>query len=426
MYSDRKIMFSLYVQPLANLIAAFLIVLAPFLLSLLFLHVTKNKTSHSIGELKIQLFDAIKSKASITPKDHSTSIEPNFAVPQAAPNPNAQSELAAQLRCKNQFQKFVPITDILNKGEGDVEAKGQSLKLPLSVFTPEVCKLLQKVTSSNDLARSEMFIVVTAGLAAFTFMAILFLRLPPGAFLIVLGLVALRGYFANDYVINSYLMANLDAIDLTKIDNIPSLFTSGLLYSAADLDAAVTDLGKHLLSNMYYTGLLCWTTIALLIFTLASLCMRGNGEEWYDSAELRRRRNSIVLVGTIVSLLYSIAIYRINTLMLWGFKLLGFDETTETVALLSHVANGYVQNIAILFSLEIIIVLGIAITVLNLDISKAAIVQGAHSLDDCDDEAWRSRNHLTLNYEKILMPFIVALPAITPLVVDFARQLSGE
>lgn len=159
---------------------------------------------------------------------------------------------------------------------------------------------------------------------------------------------------------------------------------------------------------MQFVGQFGWTTVAFLFFALACLCLRGNGPHWYSVAELRRRRNTILFVGIVISLLYSIALFRIHTLVFWGFDLIGLDNGQGPITLLLvNVGDSYVQSAAILC--------------LNQDINRAA--RWNESAREAGSvQQWRQTQHLTLNYTKILTPFISAIPVFSSMFLKFLNS----
>lgn len=115
-------------------------------------------------------------------------------------------------------------------------------------------------------------------------------------------------------------------------------------------------------------------------------------------------------------------LFRIHTLVFWGFDLIGLDNGQGPITLLLvNVGDSYVQSAAILFSLEIIVILGVAILCLNQDINRAA--RWNESAREAGSvQQWRQTQHLTLNYTKILTPFISAIPVFSSMFLKFLNS----
>lgn len=387
MFAARKISFSIRVQPFANLAAAAIVLIAPFLLSVLYLQSTQSKTKHLVQPIKTELRIGLEKHAALRKQDP-TDTDRRI--------------------CQQQFGRRGAIPSAVGGGPAT-----DSLAVALKNYDTNICSLLRQMKGANDLATSELVMITACSLAMLFFVAILYSRLIPIAFILVAVLAIVRGYFANRFVTEEYL-------DKASVQNI---FARTILEEAKKAGLIP---GEEILqafnNSVQFVGQFGWTTVAFLFFALACLCLRGNGPHWYSVAELRRRRNTILFVGIVISLLYSIALFRIHTLVFWGFDLIGLDNGQGPITLLLvNVGDSYVQSAAILFSLEIIVILGVAILCLNQDINRAA--RWNESAREAGSvQQWRQTQHLTLNYTKILTPFISAIPVFSSMFLKFLNS----
>lgn len=179
MFAARKISFSIRVQPFANLAAAAIVLIAPFLLSVLYLQSTQSKTKHLVQPIKTELRIGLEKHAALRKQDP-TDTDRRI--------------------CQQQFGRRGAIPSAVGGGPAT-----DSLAVALKNYDTKICSLLRQMKGANDLATSELVMITACSLAMLFFVAILYSRLIPIAFILAAVLAIVRGYFANRFVTEEYL-----------------------------------------------------------------------------------------------------------------------------------------------------------------------------------------------------------------------------